>query len=71
MDRTEAEQGAEAAGGGGGGEAPGGGELGEGLQDPGQDGGQREIAVAAALTVQGAFQTKLAGQAEEDGDMAV
>ena len=70
-DRTEAEEGAEAAGGGLRRQAPGGGELGGGLEHPGDDGGEGEIAVAAAFPVQEAFETELAAETEEGGDMAM
>ena len=70
-DRTEAEEWAEAAGSGLGRQAPGGGELGGGLEHPGDDGGEGEVAVAAAFPVQEAFQTELAAEAEEGGDMTM
>ena len=67
--RTEAEEGAEAGGGGLRGQAPGGGELGEGLEHPGDEGGEGKVAVAAAFAVQEAFETELAAETEEGGDM--
>ena len=72
-DRTEAEERTEAAGGGLRRQAPGGGELGGGLQHPGDDGGEGEVevAVAAAFPVQEAFQTELAAETEEGGDMTM
>ena len=51
------------------GQAPGGGELGEGLEHPGDEGGEGKVAVAAAFAVQEAFETELAAETEEGGDM--
>ena len=70
-DRTEAEDGAEAAGGGLRRQAPGGGELGGGLEHPGDEGGEGKVAVAAAFAVQEAFETELAAKTEEGGDMTM
>ncbi len=71
VDRTEVQEGAETAGGGRGGQSPGGGELGERLEHAGDDGGQREVAVAAALAVQDAVETETPGEAEKGRDMAM
>ena len=71
VDRTESEERAEAGGGGLGRQVPGGGELGSGIQHAGDDGGEGEVAVAAAVAVQETPQTELSAQAEESGDMAV
>ena len=70
-DRTEAEDGTEAAGGGLRRQAPGGGELEGGLEHSGDDGSEGEVAVAAAFPVQEAFETELAAETEEGGDMAM
>ena len=51
--------------------SPGGGELGEGLEHAGDDGGQCKIAVAAVFAVQDAPETETAGEAEKGGDMAM
>ena len=52
-------------------QAAGRGELGSGLQHTGEDGGEGKVAHPAAAAVENAFQSKLAAEAEEDGDMAM
>ena len=53
------------------GEPPGGGELGVGGQHAGDDGGEGEVALAAAVAVQDALEAEGAASAEDGGDMAV
>ena len=70
-DGPEAEQEAEAAVGGIGGEPPGGGELGGGVDEAGDEGGQGQVPLAAGGTVEDAGQAELGGQAEQSGDVAM
>ena len=70
-DSSEAEQDAEAAVGGIGRQSPGGGELGGGVDEAGDEGGQGQIPLAAGGAMEDAGQAELCGQAEQGGDVAV
>ena len=70
-DRTQLEQGGEAAGGGFGREAPRGGELRGRRDHTGNDGRERQAAHAAGGTVQDAFEPDPACRAEYGGDVAM
>ena len=70
-DGTEVEQDPEAAVGGIGGESPGGGQLGAGVDEAGDEGGQGQVALAAGGAVKDAGKAELGGQAEQDCNVAV
>ena len=70
-DGSETQQGAETAVGGFRGQAAGGGELGVRGEQARHDGGEREVALAAAVAVQDGFEAELAAGAQHGGDMAV
>ena len=70
-DGAEAEQDSEAGVGGIGGESPGGGQLGGGMDEAGDEGGQGQVALAARGAVEDAGQAELGGQAEQGGHVAM
>ena len=71
VDRAEVEQGAEAGRGGVRREGPGAGQLGPGLDRPGDDGGQGQVAHAPWAAVQDAAHAQLPADAENGGGVAV
>jgi len=70
-DRPEVEQDPETAVGGIGRQSPGGGELGGGVDEASDEGGQGQIPLAAGGAMEDAGQAELGGQAEQGGDVAV
>jgi hypothetical protein len=71
IDLTETERFAEAAGRGGGGERPGGGELGDRVENAADQQGEDQVAAAVAVRPEDAVEADLARRAEGGRDVAV